>query len=346
MSFTVSLIPSGHAFRVEPGQHILDAGLAQGLGLPYSCKTGICGTCKGHLAAGKIEHGEVSDHALTAADRSAGKVLLCRASALSDCAIQLREVDNTVRPEIFPCRVSGLERLRDDVMRMRVRVPMNRKLRLLPGQYVEFLLKDSQRRSYSVATPPMPDGLDEVEFHIRHVEGGLFTDALFSTVKERDMLRFEGPLGSFFLREDSRKPVVLLATGTGIAPILAMVEHVLSKHRDGTPTRPMSLYWGGRAIEDLYLLEGAQRWAQAGRLRLVPVLSRAHAEWAGRRGYVQDAVIADVPDLSGHEVYACGSPAMVEGARNAFRGRAQLPEESFFADAFYTAKDRAEMEHA
>jgi CDP-4-dehydro-6-deoxyglucose reductase len=207
----------------------------------------------------------------------------------------------------------------------------------LAGQYIDFLLKDGKRRSYSIATRPAPEGVTELELHIRHTPGGAFTDQVFGKLKERDILRFEGPLGTFYLREDSDKPIVMVASGTGFAPIKAMCESMLAKGIK----RPVTLYWGCRAKRDLYMLDVPSAW-QDPNLRFVPVLSDPTPEcaWTGRSGFVHRAVMQDFPDLSGHQVYACGAPVMVDAARADFSAKCRLPEEEFFADSFLTEADK------
>ena len=215
------------------------------------------------------------------------------------------------------------------------KLPANERLVFLAGQYLDFLLKDGSRRSFSMACPPHDAA--EVQLHVRHVAGGAFTDHVFGKMKERDILRFEGPLGTFFLREDSGKPVVFVASGTGFAPIKAIIEDALHKG----VSRPMTLYWGGRRPRDLYLNGLCEEWAAKGAIKYVPVISEALPEdaWAGRTGFVHRAVMEDFPDLSGHQVYACGVPVMVDAARKDFSAACALPEDEFYADSFTTQAD-------
>jgi CDP-4-dehydro-6-deoxyglucose reductase len=220
-----------------------------------------------------------------------------------------------------------------------LQLPANEALAYRAGQYVEFLLKDGKRRAYSIANAPSFSG--PLELHIRHLPGGLFTDHVFSTMKERDILRFEGPLGTFFLREDSNKPIVLLASGTGFAPVKALVEHMLHLKSE----RPVHLYWGGRRPQDLYMHALCEQWArELPHFRYVPVISDALPEdaWTGRTGYVHAAVMQDIPDLSGYQVYACGAPVMVDSARSDYVAQCGLPPEEFYADAFTTEADLAQ----
>jgi CDP-4-dehydro-6-deoxyglucose reductase len=219
---------------------------------------------------------------------------------------------------------------------MQIKLPANERLQFLAGQYLDFLLKDGRRRSYSIANPPHAD--EFIELHLRHVPGGRFTDHVFSAMKEKDILRFEGPHGSFFIREDSDKPMIFVAGGTGFAPIKGMIEHLFAEESD----RQMILYWGARARKDLYLAELPLQWQQQhANFSFIPVLSDPAAEdkWQGRTGFVHQAVLDDFKDLSGFEVYACGAPVMVDAARDGMTKTRNLPEDAFFADSFVYQAD-------
>jgi CDP-4-dehydro-6-deoxyglucose reductase len=332
----VTLQPSGLQFDVEQGESVLAAALRQGYVLPYGCKNGACGSCKGKLLEGQLDYGVYQKKALPDEERAQGKALFCQAKPLTDIVVEARTLGaaKDIRIKTLPCRVQKLERRADDVMLVQLKLPANERLQFLAGQFIEFLLKDGKRRSFSMANPPHADEL--IELHVRHVAGGQFTDHVFSKMKERDILRFEGPLGTFFLREDSDKPVVLVASGTGFAPIKAIIEHALHKGI----ARPMTLYWGGRRPKDLYMDALARQWP----IKYVPVISEALPEdaWTGRTGFVHRAVMEDFPDLSGHQVYACGVPIMVDSARRDFVQRCGLPETEFYADSFTTQADLAQ----
>lgn len=334
MSHQITLQPSGHVFSAEPHESLLDAALRQGFPLPYGCRNGACGSCKGKVLSGTVDHGGAQDAALPVADRARGMALFCQARATSDLVLECREVGavKDIPVRTLPCRVQVLERLAPDVMRLKLRLPASERLQFLAGQYVDILLKDGTRRSLSMANAPHDDAL--LEFHLRNY-GGPFSTHVFTTMKEKDILRFEGPLGSFFLREDSTKPVILLAGGTGFAPIKAIIENAIH-HRI---KRPIMLYRGARHAADLYLDELPRTWEKDHGIRYIPVLSDLAAEdpWQGRRGLVHAAVLDDFPDLSGHEVYACGAPAMIDSARRSFCAERQLPEDAFFSDAFTAA---------
>jgi len=342
--FTITLEPSGNCFQADNGQALLAAGILQGIALPYSCKTGICRTCKGKVLKGRVNPGEVAEKYLTPAERDQGFALLCRALALSDCTIEVNEAPRSFAPKLFPARVAAVDKLGADVAVISLRLPMNKKLMLLPGQYIEILLSDGQRRSYSVASLAGPEGAAEIELHVRRVPGGAFTAHVFDTLKVGEIIRFEGPLGSFFLRDSSR-PILMLASGTGFGPIKAMLESLLQSRSASVaaPVRPVHLYWGGRRRTDLYMAERARSWADTYTdLHFVPVLSESDTAdgWQGRTGLVHEAAMEDFADLGGYEVYACGAPAMVEAARRDFVARRALPESQFFADSFFTMADR------
>jgi CDP-4-dehydro-6-deoxyglucose reductase len=344
MAYTVHVKPSGRQFLAEPDESILDAALRQSIVMPYGCRNGACGSCKARILEGTVEQGAHQPGALRDSELTRGLMLPCCARATSDLVIEARVVagagDIPVRK--MPCRVSSIERVAPDVVVLRLQLPASERLQFLAGQYIELILKDGTRRSYSMACPP--HAAEQLELHVRHMPGGRFTDALFGVtqpaVRERDILRFEGPMGTFFLREDSERPIVLLASGTGFAPIRAIVEHMIHK----SITRPAVLYWGGRRPHDLYQRALCERWAaELPAFRFVPVVSDALAEddWRGRTGFVHRAVIDDLPDLSNHEVYACGAPVMIEAARDEFTRVCGLPADAFFADAFTSAADAA-----
>ncbi len=340
MTFQVSVNPSGRQFSCEADETILAAAIRNGVGLPYGCKNGACGSCKGKLVDGSVTLGTHQERALPPADQQSGHTLFCCAVPTSDVTIEAREVlgvgDFPIKK--VPVRVAKLERAADDVMIVSLQLPATERMQFKAGQYVEFLLKDGKRRAYSMATPPHADEL--MTLHIRHMPGGVFTDHVFGTMKERDILRFEGPLGTFFLREDSDKPIVLLASGTGFAPVKAIVEH----WAHSKSTRPVTLYWGGRRPQDLYMHALCEEWARTlPNFRYVPVVSDALPEdgWSGRTGFVHRAVMEDLPDLSGHQVYACGAPIVVESAQRDFVSQCKLPEEEFYADSFTSEADLA-----
>lgn len=341
MARHVTLQPSGHSFEVPSGHTVLTAGLEAGWNPPYSCRAGTCRTCRGKILAGRVDFGGTHPAYLTDEDKAHGLALLCKAMPLSDLVVEVQELSlQAVKPRIIPCRVKQIVTPAPDVAVVALRLPMNENMMFAAGQYIDILLEDGKRRSYSIATPPAPEGVINIELHIRHTPGGRFSDHVFSSLKAGTILRFEGPLGTFYLREESTKPIILLASGTGFGPIKSIIDYALRR----TLTRPMTLYWGCRARRDLYMFDVPQRWAAAHPgFTFVPVLSDALPEdqWTGRTGFVHRAVMADFADLSGHQVYACGAPVMVDAARRDFTAQCGLPEKEFFADAFLTEADHA-----
>jgi CDP-4-dehydro-6-deoxyglucose reductase len=338
MPHRITIEPSGHQFDVEPGNTLLRAALEAGIHLPYGCRNGACGACKGRVVSGQVDRGLYTEGALSETELARGYALFCCARPLSDLVIESREVGavRDIPVKTLPCRVQKLARLAPDVMLLQLKLPASERLQFLAGQYIDILLKDGRRRSFSIANAPQAD--DYLELHVRQVPGGHFTAHVFQAMRARDILRLEGPHGDFFLREDSAKPVVLLAGGTGFAPIKAIVEHAFHQKS----MRPMALYWGARDRAGLYLHELAERWAASHPgFMYVPVLSEPlNADgWQGRTGLVHQAVMADFPDLSGHQVYACGAPAMIEAARFDLISRCGLKNEDFFADAFTFAAE-------
>ncbi len=332
MSYQISVMPSGHQFTAEADETILEAAIRQGLTLPYGCRDGACGSCKGKVLAGSVDHGKAQAHALKDEEKAAGLALFCCARAQSDLTIECRQVGSTtdIPVRTLPARIEKLARLAPDVIELQLKLPASERLQFLAGQYIDILLKDGRKRSFSLANAPHDDAL--LQLHIRHVPGGLFTDQVFSSMKVRDILRISGPHGNFHLREDSDKPMILLAGGTGFAPIKAIVEHAIAENC----ARPMFVYWGARTAIDLYLPTLPAQWAAAhANITYVPVLSEPATgdRWAGRTGLVHQAVTVDHENLANFQVYACGAPGMIEAAKRDFLA-AGLPADAFFSDAF------------
>ena len=339
MSFQISVLPGHERFSAEAGESLVDAALRQGLLLPYSCRDGVCGACRGKVVAGEVEHGSA---VISQVDREAGYAYFCCASARSDLTIESREIRSSQLTTVktLPARVEHLELLAPDVMQIVLALPETAGFTYQPGQYIDILLKGGKRRAFSLANAPRPDG--RLELHVRRVPGGFFTEQVFTTLKVRDILRFNGPHGNFHWRQ-SAKPALLVAGGTGFAPLKALVEQALPEAETlEAAGRAITLYWGGKTSADLYLARLAKGWAERYPFfRFVPVLSGAKPEdaWTGRCGLVHQAQMADYPDLSGHQVYVCGSPAMVAAVRRDLVGQCRLPEEELFADSFEFARD-------
>jgi len=335
MAHQIIINPSGHSFACADGDTVLASAMAADLMLPYGCRNGACGTCKARIVEGVVDYGAYQPSTLADDEKRRGLALMCCAKPLSDLVLEIREVRRAgdIRIRKLPCRVETIEKPAPDVAIVRLKLPANERLQFLPGQYIDLLLKDGRRRSFSLATPPHDDAL--LELHVRHVPGGFFTTQLFEEFKGREILRFEGPLGTFFLREESDKPIILVAGGTGFAPIKAVIEHALHHHVDGV--RPMVLYWGARAKRDLYLPELPGRWQRESKhFTFIPVLSDPAPgdDWPGRTGLVHQAVLDDFADLSGYQLYVCGGPAMVDAARRSFIETRGLSPDDFFADSF------------
>jgi CDP-4-dehydro-6-deoxyglucose reductase len=339
-AFQVSIQPSGRSFSARADESLLAAAIRAGIALPYGCKDGACGSCKCQKLQGTVVHGPHQSKALSDQEEANGLVLTCCAVAHSDVILESRQVSAAGAFPVrkLPSRVVQMERLSPDVMRLRLQLPANDAFAYHAGQYVDFLLQGGLRRSYSMASAPQPGAGPTLELHLRHMPGGVFTDQVFNRMKEKDILRIEGPFGGFYLREDS-KPLVLLASGTGFAPVKAIIEQ-LQNLRD---PRAAILYWGARRPQDLYLDDWVRaKLAEMPQLRYVPVVSDALPEdhWRGRTGFVHRAVLQDLPDLAGHQVYACGAPIVVDSARADYL-RHGLAADDFFADAFTSAADNA-----
>ena len=334
----VRLEPSGHTFVVEPGETILAAALRQGIGLPYGCRNGACGACKGVLRSGEVSYGEYQERALHDTEKSAGKALTCCTHPLTDVVFEVRELagakDLAIRT--MPARVEKVERPAEDVAVLYLKLPTGERLQFLAGQYIDILLKSGKRRSFSMANAPHNDQL--IELHVRKSPNGAFSSYVFDEMKERAILRFEGPLGTFYLREDDDKPMIFVAGGTGFAPVKAIIEHAFHHGED----RPMVLYWGVRSLRDLYMPELPIQWQRDHpNFSYIPVISDPLPEdrWPGRTGFVHQAVLDDFADLSGYQVYACGAAAMTDLAKKTFVEERMLPEDEFYCDAFTPSVD-------
>lgn len=345
MAKTVSLSPSGKRFQVEDGETVLAAALRQGIHLPYGCRTGSCGTCRAHLSHGESHYPGGPPLALTALEMRSGEALLCRAVPLSDLTVEAQEITAMakLRVKVMPCRVARMTPLAHDVMGLYLRLPAVERMQFLPGQYIDILLPDNHRRSFSLANPPHDDEL--LELHVRNVPGGLFSKEVFQSLTTGTLLRIQGPLGTFFLREDSSRPIIMIAGGTGYAPIQAMLRHLFEQ----TQSRDIVFYWGARAARDLYAHDRLKEWMHSQpRFRYVPVLSEPGPEdhWTGRTGFVHEAVLKDFPDLSTHDIYLSGPPPMVQAARAAFPGHGADPLR-MYSDSFdFPAEVRAALEAA
>lgn len=335
MRHQVEIKPSEHQFYVESNETVLDAALRQGVNMQYGCRNGACGACKGKLLKGDI-HYDNDPIALSEDDQEQNQVLFCVAHADSSLQIEVEELDldSAIEIKTLPCRVHEMKLLSADVMQLFIKLPAAERLQFLSGQYIDIVLEDGRHRSFSIANAPHND--EFLELHIRLVEEGLFTPKVFNSMQNKDLLRIEGPHGSFFFHEDSTNDILLLAGGTGFAPIKGIIEHLLSEKI----TRPITLYWGARTEADLYLRELVETWvAEHDNITFVAVLSAPNEAWSGRTGYVHDAVLADFDDLSVFDVYSCGPPAMIKSAEQTFLEKG-LKKSQFFYDSFDYANDQ------
>jgi len=331
--FQIKNINSGATFTVNEGESILNAALRQGVMLPYSCKNGTCGSCKGQLESGEVHYPFHPPIALSREEIGEGKALLCQAEPTGDLVIRAREIEavRDIQIRKMPARVIEKTLLAPDVMRIRIKLPNAQRLQFLAGQYLEILLAEGKRRAFSIASSPQSE--DEIELHIRHVDGGGFTGWVFDELKERDILRLEAPLGTFFIRNDKlERPMILMGGGTGFAPLKSMLEDLLS-HND---KRPLHLFWGANSRADLYMHEQAQRWAeQNGHIQYSSaLLEPGDAMTSGSfNGFVHQAVLQKYPVLSSFDIYMSGPPAMIDTSRSAFLKHGAEKRRIFF-DSF------------
>ncbi|MES9936709.1 MAG: CDP-6-deoxy-delta-3,4-glucoseen reductase [Sedimenticola sp.] len=333
MSFTVNVTPSGHSFSTEEGESILDAAERQGIALPYGCRNGMCGSCAGTLEQGAVSYPgeEEGDLAL----QEENQCLTCKAVPSSDITIHIKEVESTKEIEVrtLPSKVDEMEQLAHDVMRIYLKLPENQRLQFLAGQYLDFLMPDGRRRAFSIANAPHDD--ERIELHIRRVPGGEFTDYVFEEMKPDNIERIQAPLGGFYLREESDRPLIFMAGGTGFAPLKGIIEHAFHIGVD----RPMHLFWGVRSERDLYLAGLAAKWAEEhDNFQFTAVLSEPEEGWSGSTGWVHDAVVAEYSDMSGHDLYMSGPPPMVFAGKDAFL-EAGLSEDNMYSDVFEWAQD-------
>lgn len=341
-SHQVKLSASGQQFSVDEGETILSAALRQGIVLPYSCRNGACGSCRGELVEGAIDYPFQPPAALSDAEQADGHILLCQAVPRGDITISAREIDTIgdIPVRMMPTRVHEKKQLASSVMRLRLSLPKGQRLQFLAGQYVDILLQGGRRRSFSLASAPHQE--EQLELHLRHVQGGDFTGYVFDEMPERAILRVEGPLGTFFVREDSTRPILMMGGGTGFAPLKAMVEHLIHSGNE----RPVHLFWGTRNREELYLHDVPLSWAsEYPWFQYTAVLSEPEAQdqWDGETGFVHQALLREYPALNQFDVYMSGPPVMINAARDAFSA-AGLPADQLFYDSFDFTPDPGDVE--
>jgi len=336
MSFKVTIEPSGLQLLTEGDESILDAALRHGINLHYGCRNAVCGTCKGRLIKGTVDYRGFETPGLSEEDRRQSLALFCRAIPTSDVSIEAEHVisPETIKINNLEAIVERIERLTADIIRLQLRLTNDQRLEFLAGQYIDILLPDGRRRSFSIANAPHQDEL--LELHIRHNEDGDYTHYIFNEMQENERIRIEGPFGSFYFRENTSHPIIFMAGGTGLGPIKAIIEHALAKG----VARPMYLYRGARRPGDLYMDDLIKSLAQNSNLNYIPVLSAITEldNWGGRTGFVHQAIANDFKDLRNYEVYSCGPPAMVDAGLQAFLERG-LPGDRYYCDAFVKATD-------
>jgi CDP-4-dehydro-6-deoxyglucose reductase len=331
----VRIESTGREFGARDDETILTAALRQGIVLPYSCRNGTCASCKCRLIEGRIRYPFNPPAALGPDDLHDGFMLSCQAVAEGDVVIDSREIEQVeeIPVRMLPARVESIDRFTADAMRLRLKLPSAARLQFLAGQYIDILLPDGKRRAFSIASPPSQS--EFIELHVKWVAGGGFTGHVFEDMQPKEILRFEGPLGTFFFRRSSDRPALLVGGGTGFAPLKAMIEELMH----AGDQRPLELYWGTRTAEDLYAGDLIRRWQdQHPALRFTPVVSEPDAQWDGETGFVHEAVLRHHPDLSGWDVYMSGPPGMIHAARPAFL-KAGVPEDRLFYDSFDFAPD-------
>ena len=336
MVYKITNTKSGSSFESNDDETVLDAGLRQSIVFPYSCRGGTCGTCKAKLINGEIIY-NTDTAALSDAEKESGTILLCQAKPQSDITIDATELAASANIEIkiLPCRVSEMDKRAHDVMVIKLKLPASQQLDYLAGQYIDILLRDGRRRSFSMASRPEPG--QELELHIRHVPDGHFSSRVFDSMQVKDLLRFQGPFGTFFLREDSDRPVILMAGGTGLAPIKALLEQAFQTNSP----RSFHLFWGVRQARDLYHHDELVKLAEQNEnFAYTPVLSEPDdsEQWSGETGFVHNTIINHYKDMTAYEVYACGPPIMIDSGRAAFT-EAGMDADLLFYDSFEYAVD-------
>jgi len=336
MSHKVTVHPSGHQFEVDEGEAILDAAMRQNIDLPYGCRGGACGSCVGYVIKGEVYYND-EPIALDDDMRDAHQALFCIGKTSHDLEISIEEVEGLSHQEIkqLGCHVSSKDKLCHDVISLKITLDNNERLQYHAGQYIEFILEDGKHRAFSIANSPHND--QRLELHIRHVDGGVFTDFLFDSMPENSSLQMQGPLGSFYLREDRNRPIIMMGGGTGFGPLKAMIEHI--EHVKFN--QPVHLFMGVRALRDLYMNDMVKEWiSNNDKLSFTAVLSDPMDEdnWQGETGFVHQAVANHYSDMSGFDIYMSGPPPMVNAAVDLFIQQG-ASKENMFSDAFEYSAD-------
>ncbi len=341
MSFTITVSNQETQFICQPGQSILDAALNQGIILSYGCRDGMCGSCRGSVISGSFEYPQGNPGGISAEEIAQGEALFCKAVPTSDLHISARVLPpaSDIEVKTLPARVKSIDYVSDDVIRLMLQLPAMEEFAFKAGQWIYVLLKDGRKRAFSLANTPAPKS--DLELHIRHAVGGVFTDFVFQKLNVGDLLRIEGPHGSFNYQPADR-PVLLVAGGTGFAPVKGIFEHLTTL--DSRP--PVHLFWGARRKKDLYMNQLVEQWQRDFGLHYTPVLSAAMDSdgWNGATGLVHEAVLERIPNLAEYSVYMAGPPQMIEACRQGFIA-AGLDETDLLYDSFeYSSDARDAME--
>jgi CDP-4-dehydro-6-deoxyglucose reductase len=335
MSYRVYLAGEDVEFSCEEGQSILDAALNKGITISYGCRNGLCGSCKGQLLSGKIEYPEGQPGGISQAEIDSGEALFCKAVAQSDITIKVTVIEPEPEIEVktLPAKVKQIDYLSDDVVRLILQLPAVEPFNFRAGQWVYFVLKDGRKRAFSIANAPTEK--NEVELQVRHAIGGVFTDFVFNDLKVGALLRIEGPHGTFYFQQNDR-PILLVAGGTGFAPIKGILEEVSQLGLK----QSIHLFWGSRAKKDLYQENLVQQWVKDLGIKYTPVLSDANEkdEWQGETGFVHQAVIKAYPEMSDYAVYMAGPPQMIESCKQSFNA-AGLQQQQLYYDSFDYSSD-------
>ena len=339
MPFTVTNQRNSESFPANPDESILDAALRDNRIFPYGCRSGVCGACKCDLVSGSVDYGDYEDFALSEEEKASGKMLICQAVPQEDVVIDVDEVmsGQNIQIKILPCRVGKLERLAEDVVRLYLVLPKSQEFNYIAGQYIDILMKDGQRRSFSIANQPLVSKEEGLELHIRHVPGGHFTPRVFESMKERDLLRLEGPFGTYFLQTEVDRPIIMVAGGTGFSPIKGLIEHAMGEN----PNYNIHLFWGARDQQDLYLDDLARDWVEKyPNFKYTPVLSEStSSEWNGATGWVHEKVVDTYESFDDFDVYASGPPIMIDAVRDSLSARKMLIEHFYFDSFDYAPQD-------
>ncbi len=336
MTYKVTIHPSGHTFEVDAGEPILDAAMRNNIELPYGCRGGACGSCADFIVNGEVYYDD-EPIALDDEMKANNQALFCIAKTARDIEISIEEITQGQQFEVkqYGCHVSSKNKLCHDVIALKITLDNDQRLQYHAGQYIEFILKDGKRRAFSIANAPHKDEL--LELHIRHVDGGLFTDFLFESMPDNESLQLQGPLGQFYLREDRHRPIIMVGGGTGFGPLKAMIEHIEYVGFE----QPVHLFMGVRALRDLYMQEMTEGWiSNNNKLSFIPVLSEPLDEdnWQGETGFVHESVARHFPDLKDFDIYMSGPPPMINAAVELFINQG-ASRDNMFSDAFEYSAD-------